>query len=270
MNIYYQWEPWSYSHLACLEIEKNLWWKIDEIVWLVDFDGVWDSITRWNIGVLPIENSYAGSIHHNVYNFLNRDNTIIWEYNFEVNHCLLSLESDITKVREVYSHPQALAQTYKYAKKYNFTQKPYWDTAGSAKIIRDKNKFWVWAVASSLAAELYGLNILEENIQDQSGNTTKFLIVVSEKNDVEFSLKKWRVTLLLKTDHTPWSLHTCLWVFAHKGVNMTKIESIPLQKWHFSYAFWITIEWSLSDNNIQTSLQELTKITDFVKVLWEY
>jgi len=271
MNIYYQWEPGSYSHLASIEIAKNMSVDTSEITGLLDFDGVWEHINEGHIGVLPIENSYAGSIHHNVYNFLKSDNKIIGEYNFEVHHCLLSLENDISKVSEVYSHPQALSQTYKYSKKHNFIQKPYGDTAGSAKMIVDKQKMWVWAIASELAAELYGLNILEKNIQDQSGNTTKFLIVVPETSQsVDFLIKKWRVTLLLKTDHTSWSLYKCLQIFALAHINMTKIESIPLGAGHFSYAFWITIEWSMSDDIVSNSIKKLQNITDFVKILWEY
>jgi prephenate dehydratase len=271
MNIYYQWEPGSYSHLASMEIATNLSVELESIIWLIDFDGVWEKISLWNVGVLPIENSYAGSIHHNVYNFLDRDNKIIGEYNFEVHHCLLSLEDDISNISEVYSHPQALSQTYKYSKERSFTQKPFGDTAWAAKMIYEKQKSGAWAIASRLAGELYKLNILDENIQDQSGNTTKFLIVVPKSDNLtEFSIQKWRTTLLLKTNHSAGSLHTCLWVFAKRSVNMTKIESIPLGQGHFSYAFWITIEWTLWDINIMESIKELKHITDFVKILWEY
>lgn len=271
MNIYYQWEPWSYSHLASLKISENLSDMPKDIVGLLDFDRVWDKISEGNIGVLPIENSYAGTIHHNAYNFLSYDHKIIWEYNFEVKHCLLSLETDKKNIKEVYSHHQALSQTYKHARGNNFIQKAYGDTAWAAKMLSEKQKFWAGAIASELAGELYNLHIVEKNIQDQSGNTTKFLIVVPKENThTEFSLKKWRTTLLLKTDHTPWSLYECLHVFAQENINMTKIESIPLWIGHFSYAFWITVEGSIWDDSVDSTMKKLMKVTDFVKILWEY
>jgi len=246
-------------------------WNVQEVIWCEDFDSVWQNISLWHIWILPIENSYAGSIHTNVYNFLSHSHKIIWEYNFEVEHCLLSLEDDISNVQEAFSHHQALSQTQKYLKSKNISAKAYYDTAGAAKMIRDKSKMWVSAVASELAAELYDLNILDRGIQDQSWNTTKFLIVVPERDtDTKFTQKKGRITFLLKTNHSPWSLHVCLWVFAEKSINMTKIESIPLWAWHFSYAFWITVEWGLEDSNISDALSQLWQVTDFVRVLWEY
>lgn len=271
MKIYYQWEPGSYSHLASKKIQENLSIQASGIVWCEDFDSVWEYVSLWNIGVLPIENSYAGSIHTNVYNFLSYTHKIIWEYNFEVEHCLLSLEDDISEVSEAFSHHQALSQTQKYLRNKNISAKAYFDTAGAAKMIADTWKKWVAAVASELAWELYQLNILEKNIQDQSGNTTKFLIIVPEsEKQIHFWLQKWRVTFLLKTDHTPWSLYTCLWVFAQAGINMKKIESIPLWAGHFSYAFWITVEGTMKDSVLQKSLQELDQLTDFVRIIGEY
>ncbi len=271
MNIYYQWEPGSYSHLASLKIQQHISSDTWDIIGCSDFDSVWQEVSLWNIGVLPIENSYAGSIHNNVYNFLSYTHKIIWEYNFEVEHCLLSLEESIEDVWVAYSHHQALSQVQKYLKNKSIHPKVFFDTAWAAKMIRDHEKQGVAAVASELAAELYNLNILERNIQDQKGNTTKFLIIVPESaTSTKFALPKWRVTFLLKTDHSPWSLNACLGVFAKRSINMTKIESIPLWAGHFSYAFWITVEWSMSDEGMKQSLEELKWVTDIVRVLWEY
>jgi len=271
MNIYYQWEPGSYSHLASINIQKDISSHTWEIIWCADFDSVWEQVSLWNIWVLPIENSYAGSIHTNVYNFLSYTHKVIWEYNFEVEHCLLSLEESMEDIWVAYSHHQALSQVQKYLKNKSIHPKVFFDTAWAAKMISDTKKPWVAAVASELAAELYDLNILERNIQDQKGNTTKFLIIVPESNtETYFELPKWRVTFLLKTDHSPWSLNACLTVFARKSINMTKIESIPLWAGHFSYAFWITVEGSMSDDSMKTSFEELKWVTDIVRVLWEY
>lgn len=271
MKIFYQGEPWSYSHLASKEIVANLDREISDIIGLSDFDSVWEKITDGGVWVLPIENSYAGSIHANVYHFLTHEHEIIGEYNFEVQHCLLSLETDISLVSEAYSHHQALSQTHEYLRNKNITPKPFGDTAGAAKMIFEKQKRWVAAVASSLAAELYWLNILEENIQDQDGNTTKFLVVIKkDPQKILYTAKKNRITFLFKTDHTPGWLYRCLKIFAIHNINLTKIESIPLGTWHFKYGFWVTIDWLLEDSSISEAFDILRQKSDFVKILWEY
>lgn len=271
MKIYYQGEPGSYSHLASKEIVANLDIEVSDIIGEVDFNSVWEKISAGDIGVLPIENSYAGSIHANVYHFLTHDHDIIWEYNFEVQHCLLSLETDISLVSEAYSHHQALSQTHQYLRDKNITPKPFGDTAGAAKMISEKQKRWVAAVASSLAGELYGLNILEENIQDQDWNTTKFLIVVKKgTQNISYTVKKKRITFLFKTDHTPGGLYKCLEIFAQNKINLTKIESIPLGTGHFSYGFWVSIDGSLQDDSVSQAFDTLRDTSDFVKILWAY
>lgn len=271
MKIYYQGEPGSYSHLASKEIVSHLDVQVSDIIGQADFDSVWEKISAGDIGVLPIENSYAGSIHANVYHFLTHDHEIIGEYNFEVKHCLLSLETDISLVSEAYSHHQALSQTHQYLRDKNITPKPFGDTAWAAKMILEKQKRGVAAVASSLAWELYGLNVLEENIQDQDGNTTKFLIVVKkDTQNISYTTKKNRITFLFKTDHTPWGLYSCLEVFAQNKINLTKIESIPLWTGHFSYGFWVSIDGNLQDSNISEAFDALRERSDFVKILWEY
>lgn len=272
MKIYYQWEPGSYSHLAAIKIQKHLSVEISKIIGLQDFDSVWEEISHGSIWILPLENSYAGTIHQNVYNFLSYPHQIIGEYDFEVQHCLLSLESDISKIHEVYSHHQALSQTHSYIHKHKWLIKPYGDTAGSAKMISEKQKFWAAAIASKLAGEIYGLNVLEENIQDQSGNTTKFIVVVSPEmqKKISFSSQQGRVSIFFETRHTPWSLYESLWVFARRNINLTKIESIPLKQQRFKYGFWIRFEGKLWDENIQQALKELEAFTHDIRILGEY
>ncbi len=271
MKIYYQGEPGSYSHLASVEIQKLLSCDIDVIIGCIDFDTVWEKISLWDIGILPIENSYAGSIHANVYHFLSHEHCIIGEYDFEVRHCLLSLETDISQVKEAYSHHQALSQTHLYLRSKNIKPKAFWDTAGAAKMIGESKMYGVWAIASELEGELYGLNVLERDIQDQTGNTTKFLVVVQKENrSVSFSRRAEKITLLFKTDHSPGSLCNCLEILAKKSLNLTKIESIPLGVGHFSYAFWVTFEWKKDDTCVQEALKELAQEVDFLKILWTY
>lgn len=271
MNIYYQWDPGSYSHLASREVKLWLSDTIEEIVGVSDFDTVWKMVTEWNVGVLPIENSYAWSIHQNVYNFLSFSHKIIWEHDFEVQHCLLSLEKDISEVETAYSHHQALSQTYKYLKKKGIKSMPYSDTAGAAKMLVEKQKFKSAAIASELAADLYNLNILDRWIQDQEWNTTKFLIIVGWTNiSTTFHRKKRKITILFSTSHIPGSLYKCLGTLANRDINITKIESIPRQMGRFSYSFWLTFEWSMDEKKVQEALGDIEGITSDLRILWEY
>ena len=271
MNIYYQWEPGSYSHLASLQIQDRLNILPEEVIWLFDFDSVWEMISQGHIGVLPIENSYAGTIHHNMYNFLKYPHCILWEYDFQVRHCLLSLENDISQVKKAYSHHQALSQTHLYLKSHNIFPEVYGDTAGAAKMIQEEQKKWVAAVASQLAAEIYGLNILARDIQDQEGNTTKFLIV-TKKEDTEyiFSQKANKITLIFTTYHTPWALYDCLGEFATRKINLTKIESIPKGSGHFQYSFWVTLQGNEGQEHIAEALKNLEQKTQMLKILGNY
>ena len=161
---------------------------------------------------MPLENSYAGTIHQNVYNFLSYPHQIIGEYDFEVRHCLLSLETDISEIQEVYSHHQALSQTHRYTHAHNWTIKPYGDTAGSAKMLAEKKRMKAAAIASELAGEIYGLNVLAKNIQDQEGNTTKFIVVVSPENQKKLSFlpKQQKISIFFETKNSPGSLYESL------------------------------------------------------------
>ncbi len=273
MKIYYQGEPGAYSNIACLEVAKNLWVsQSSEIKGLETFESVWSKISQGHIGVLPIENSYAGPIHANLFAFSRVDAAIIGTYNLEINHCLLSLEDSIDDVKTAISHPQALDQTYHYMKNNDILRENFYDTAGAAKHISENKLQWYAAISSSLAAKIYDLNILEEWIQDQAGNTTRFLVVCLRK-DVKkyvYEQKKDKISLLFEARNIPSSLYKCLWAFATNNVNLTKIENLPAFWKPFSVQFWADIEGNLADENIISALEELKHFTSDIRVLWEY
>jgi len=270
MKILFQWEPWAYSHLCSIEIEKLLDKKIDKIIWKPDFLSVWEEIENWNIWVLPVENGYAWSIHENLSYFLRYDYKIIWEYDFEVMHCLLSLEKDIKNVKQAYSHPQALSQVHDFLKNNNIQAQKFSDTAAAAKYIKENNLKESSAIASSLAWELYGLNILKQNIADQKWNTTKFFIISKKDKKINFKNKSNKVSIIFEAKNIPASLYKCLWAFATNNVNLTKIESMPNLKNPFSYIFFMTFEGQLKDKNIKKALEELEFFTNDIKILGEY
>jgi len=270
MKLIYQWVPWAYSNLACFEAKELIENEITDITGMSDFKSVWDNIDENSIAVLPFENSYAWSIHENLYNFLRYDFKIIWEINLEINHCLLSKEENISDIKHVYSHPQALDQCHDFLKKNNIKPLLYSDTAWAAEMIIWKSEAWIWAIASTLAWDIYWLNVLNQGIQDQNWNTTKFFIIASKKSKVKYNNLKWKTSIIFETKNIPSALYKCLWAFATNNVNLTKIESMPSLKWPFTYLFWMNFEWTIENEDVKKSLEELEFFTKQIKILWEY
>lgn len=270
MNLVYQWTKWAYWNIACLKAKEILELEIWEIINKPDFSSVWEAMDENNIWVLPVENSYAWNIHENLYNFLRYDFKIIWEINLEINHCLLSNETNIKKIKEVFSHPQALSQTYNFLKENNMKAISYWDTAWAAKMIMQKNMTGAWAVASSLAWEIYNLNTVKEKIQDQDWNTTRFFIVAPNKSNIKIRKTSWKTSIIFETKNIPSSLYKCLWAFATNDINLTKIESMPSLKNPFTYMFWLDFEATLEQENTKKAIEELSFFTNELKILWEY
>lgn len=270
MKIYYQWINWSYSYSASKIAEENLWLKDRDIVWLETFGEIWNQIGDANVAVLPIENSYAGSIHQNLYNFIKFDYKIFWEVFFEVNHCLLSKETDIKNIKNVYSHPQALSQCYKFLREHDMKPIEYTDTAMSAKMVWESAQNWLWAIASAEAWMLYWLNTIKTDIQDQQWNTTRFFIVWNKDLQLTYANKSNKTTLLFEVKHIPWALYKSLGCFATNGVNLTKIESLPSYTDAFTYIFWIDIEWTTDNEKVKAAIEELKFYTKDISILWEY
>lgn len=270
MKIYYQWELWAYSHIASLIVSKELWLKNESNVWMEKFLTIWESINNEDIWVLPIENSYAWSIHENMYNFLRYDYEVIWEIELQINHCLLSKWNKIEEIHKVFSHPQALSQCYNFLKNNNIEWVNYQNTATAAKMISEQEDCSKWAIASAEAASIYNLNILKQNIQDQDGNTTRFFIIKWKNNKLIYPIKKNKVTIIFEARNIPASLYKCLWAFATNNINLTKIESLPSLKDPFSYIFWLDFEWNLNNEKVLNAINELKFFTKNYKILWEY
>lgn len=271
MKIYYQWEPGSYHHQASLEIEKNLNVKIDKIIGFDNFEKCWEKLWKDNILVLATENSSAGTIYENLYKFWKLEAKIIWEINLSINHCLCSTWKILWDIKKVYSHFKALPQCYNYLKKHNIEEQIIVsDTAGAAIHLSKSKEEWAAAICSKSAWEMYGLNILDESIQDQKGNTTRFVVIVPKKVNIEYKVKEDKVSVLFEAKNIPASLYKCLWAFATNNVNLSKIESLPNTKNPFSYLFWLDFDWSLEDDNVTKALDELSFFTSNIKIIWEY
>lgn len=275
MNIYYQWFSWAYWHSSSIIAAKNLWFLEENIFWIDSFKKVFEKIDEWNIWVLPFENSYAWSIHENFYHAISWNYKIIWEIFLEINHNLLAKTKDISKIKKVYSHPQALMQTYDFCKKHNFEQIPFSDTAWAAKYVLEKNDETIASISSSLAGEIYNLNNLKSNIQDQNWNTTKFFVVVKNEESILQRLnylwiKSNKISIIFKTKDSPSALYKCLWAFATRFINLVKIESLPAKQNRFEYIFWIDFEKNVDEKIIFDALEELSFFSKDLKILWDY
>ena len=270
MNIYYQWNPWSYMNLASKEIIKNLNIEIKSLIWMPDFSDVWKKISKDGIWVLAVENSYMWSIHPNLYGFLKHDFKIIWEYFLNVKHCLCSKETDIKKIKKAYSQIPALEQCYKYLKNKNIEASSFWDTALAAKYISTNNEKGTSAICSIEAAKLYWLNILDTDIADGEENTTRFVIIVPKESKLKYNKTSNKISMIFETKNIPSSLYKCLWAFATNNINLTKIESLPSYKWAFSYYFWLEFEWNLENESTKKALTELDFFTNTINLLGDY
>lgn len=275
MKIYYQWFKWAYSNKASLIVAKNLNIKEEKILWVPNFLDVFNEINNWNIWVLPIENSYAGSVHENFYNIISGDYKIIWELYLDIHHFLLWKTKDKKKIKKVISHPQALMQCDKYIIENNFEKIIWNDTAWAAKIVSENNDESIASISSDFCAEVYSLNILDKDIQDQTWNTTRFFVIVKkdvyEKNAEKLSLPKvWKISIKFRTKDIPAALYKCLWAFATRYINLTKIESLPAHKNKFEYIFWIDFQKNVEDKIIDDALKELEFFSKDLVVLGKY
>lgn len=270
MKIYYQWELWAYSHIVAQMIWKQL--KLDDknLVGLSSFWKVRDTIENDSIGILPIENSYAGSIHENMYRFLRYNYKVIWEIELDIRHCLLSKWKDIKKIKKVYSHPQALSQCYDFLKNHEMEPISFVDTASAAKMVSENTDETIAAIASKEASEIYWLNILKEDMQDQLGNTTRFFVIGTKDNKIDIGKKSNKTTIIFKSRNIPASLYKCLWAFATNWINLTKIESLPSLKDPFTYMFWLDFEWTSNDKKVENAINELKFFTKEYFIIWEY
>lgn len=273
MKIYYQWEKGSYHHQVLLQmiefIDNN---NTDiEIEGIDSFEKCWNKLWNDNLLLLAIENSSAGTIYENLYKFDIIDAKIIWERNLIIEHCLCSTETHIKNITKVYSHFKALPQCYNYLReKWIDEQIIVSDTAWAAMTLSKTQEQWSAAICSKLAGEMYWLNILDEWIQDQKGNTTRFVLIAPWSSHIKYKNNKNKISILFEAKNIPASLYKCLWAFATNDVNITKIESLPCLSNPFSYLFWLDFDWKLDNENVKKALTELEFFTSSIKIIGEY
>jgi len=253
-KIYFQGTFGAYSHLAALEIEPKA-----EILPCKTFDECFLkalSEKRSKI-IIPESNRITGNIGIEYLIFKYRLN-IYAEHFQNVEHNLLGLPgSNLSDIKDVFSHSQGLSQCSKFIKKNNLAEHIRADTAGSAETI-SKNKInSEAAIASSLSAKIYKLKIIERNIENEKGNATRFLIMGKEISQPNFGKKKYITSFLFKLKSKPAALYQSLGGFAFNGVNLIKLQSYPEQNSFKSYFFLCDLEGHIEDLKVQKSLEEL-------------
>lgn len=220
------------------------------------------------LGMLPIENSLAGSIHRNYDLMLEHDLHIVGEHYLRVKHCLIGLPgAAIEQIKKVISHPQALAQCDHTLRALQVATEPVYDTAGSVKLVKEGDDPTVAAIASSRAAQVYGMNILREGIEDNPANYTRFLALARQaappvenaKTSIVFSLK-----------NKPGALFKALSVFALRDIDLSKIESRPLAGQPWEYLFYIDFLASADEPNGARALEHLGEMAASLRVLGVY
>jgi prephenate dehydratase len=272
MKIGYQGIQGAYSEIAA----RQFFTDVDsELIGLENFDEIFSNVYNQvlDFGVVPIENSLAGSIHKNI-DLLNKfDLKIIGEIYLKVNHNLLAIKgAKIENIKEVYSHWQALAQCEDNLRRVLPTAKvrEYFDTAGSARYVSQEGDITKASIGSSLAAEKYGLEILQEEFQDNKSNFTRFVIISKNYQKLNGDGKKYKTSIIFSGTSVPGFLYKVLGSFASRNINLTKIESRPIPNDVWNYFFYIDFAGKFSDILCIEALDEIKEITTNLKVLGSY
>ncbi|KAI3884532.1 hypothetical protein MKW92_007733 [Papaver armeniacum] len=284
LRVAYQGVPGAYSEAAAGKAYPNC-----VAIPCDQFEVAFQAVGHWiaDRAVLPVENSLGGSIHRN-YDLLLRHNLhIVGEVQLPVHHCLLALpgvrKEDLSRI---ISHPQALSQCESTLTKLglNVAREAVDDTAGAAEFIATHNLRDTAAIASSRAAELYGLQILADGIQDDSSNVTRFVMLAREPI-IPRTDRPFKTSIVFAHDQGMLVLFKVLAAFAFRNISLTKIESRPYKNRpirvvgdastggtakHFEYMFYIDFEASMADPRAQNALAEVQEFTSFLRVLGSY
>lgn len=240
------------------------------------FADVFDAVAagKADRGILPIENSLAGSIHQNYDLLLERDLHIVGEAYLKVEHALMCHpDASFGKLAEVRSHPQALAQCSDFFVRHpGIRPAPYFDTAGAAESLAREAPMRVGAIASVYAAGLYGLKVLRKNLQNRDHNYTRFLEVARRPLPTKASRGVRCKTSLafMPRRNEVGSLHAILGVFAARGIDLLKIESRPNPQSPFEYWFYADLAGGPGDAPVSEALGELEALTARLKILGGY
>ncbi len=244
----------------------------------VRFEDVFRALTekRVDAAVIPIENTLAGSVHENYDHLLNFDVRIVGETNVRIVHNLIALPgTSFNKIKHVYSHPVALNQCLTFfAKNPQVERVPYYDTAGSVKMLAEEKPAGAAAIASQVAAEIYGARILRRSIEDDHRNFTRFFLLRRSSWKGKAARIRgtgaWKTSLVFTTRNIPGALFRALSAFSLRDINLAKIESRPLRGRPWEYLFYLDLLGHVDEPRVKNALGHLGELADFLRVLGCY
>jgi prephenate dehydratase len=265
VSVAYQGEPGSYSEQACASLFPD-----GDRRPMISIRRVFESVEvgQVDIGLVPMDNSQAGSINETYDLFLRHGLHLVGEVVHPVDHCLLGLSGvELEELVEVISHPQALAQCEEFLSSLGVFARADYDTAGAAKRLVDEGLRTTGAIASRKAADLYGLQVLAERIQTYPDNSTRFGAISSRSGPLGEPTK---TSLVFGVGHVPGCLYRCIGVFAERHLNLTKLESRPRVGRPWEYVFYVDIESPADAPGMADALVALSEHSTFTRVLGCY
>ena len=266
----FQGERGAYGEMAALRFFKNA-----KLLPLRSFREVFEAAERGEAhhAVVPVENSIEGSVNE-VYDLLleSRKLEVTGEVYQRVRHCLIANPgAKKSSIRAVHSHPQALAQCRGYLLKNRMEALPAYDTAGAVKMIKEGSSMTAAAIASGRAAELYGMEILDEGIEDRKNNYTRFLVLSPKKKSGKRKGGiQYKTSMIFSVKHVPGALFGIVGEFAVRGINLTKIESRPTKETPWEYNFYVDFEGHISQKPVMDALKAMRPKTLYFKILGSY
>lgn len=223
---------------------------------------------RAEYAVVPIENSIEGSVNETYDMLLETRLRVMGEVKLRIRHCLIGHpDARLEGLKVVYSHPQALAQCRESLRRLGLDTIAYYDTAGSVKMLKEKGIRDAAGIASRRAAEIYGMKILIEGLEDSPTNYTRFLIL-HERDSPRSGRDK--TSIIFTVRHMPGALYKALEVFAKRGINLTMIASRPIKTRPWEYNFYLDFEGHRDDEVVNGALRELRSRATFIKILGSY
>jgi len=266
VRIAFQGEPGAYSEAAAIRFTDHA-----DLLPCESFDDVFTAVATGKAthGILPVENSIGGSIHRNYDLLLEHDLPIVGEVTLTITHNLMALPgTTLDQVTRIYSHPQALAQCERFLRAMpGVAVEATYDTAGSAKLVKEQHLTDAAAIASERAAQVFGLAILKAEVQDYSDNITRFLLI---SRGIDVSAEADKTSIVFSLPNEPAALFKALSVFALRDIDLTKIESRPIRGRPWEYMFYVDIPIGRHDVRCARALVHLAEFARSLRTLGSY
>ncbi len=266
----FQGEPGAFSHSAALKLLG----KTVEPIPCASFKGVFEALREDRVthAVIPIENTLHGSVLENYDNLMEFGFPIRGETSVRISHHLIVMPGTrASEIRRAFSHPVALNQCRRFfAEHPRIEPTPFYDTAGSVKMLAEERPAGAAAVASEAAAAIYGGQILRRNLEDNRKNYTRFFLLTKQKKTPQSATGAWKTSVAFGASNQPGALFKAMACFALRDLNLTKIESRPLPGKPWEYLFYVDFAGSTDDKPVQRALQDLAETTPLFRILGSY